>query len=225
MPQTQRPQDKLEDWKTWLSNDLRDHMCRLLASREIQRSWTDILEATDWSPYDNGTFNEWVNNNYLDSLAVDIRAITDRSEDTRSLIRLLDDLEKNRGLLPQLGIDATDLGSHNRQLAAIRAKVGDYVNRRVAHHSTRPRRHTLTVGEVHQAADSLFNIYHHWHQNVCNVISVPPTVTDLPLDQWECLFTRAWVTPDQATHIAERRRTEYQKRFGTWPLYPLRPCD
>ena len=198
MPPTQKPQDKLEDWQTWLADDLRDHMCRLLASREIQRSWNEILETTDWSPYSNGTFNEWVNNNYIDSLAVDIRAITDRSQDTRSLKLLLDDLEKSRSLLPQLSIDPTNLSIHNSQLTAIRTKVGDYVNRRVAHHSTRPRRYTLTIGDVHQAADTLYDIYHHWHQNVCNVISVPPTVTDTALDQWECLFTQPWISPNQS---------------------------
>ena len=141
MPPTQKPQDKLEDWQTWLADDLRDHMCRLLASREIQRSWNELLETTDWSPYSNGTFNEWVNNNYIDSLAVDIRAITDRSQDTRSLKLLLDDLEKSRSLLPQLSIDPTNLSSHNSQL-----NRNPYKGRRLRQPKSRSSQHkTPTV--------------------------------------------------------------------------------
>ena len=122
MSPTQKPQDRLEDWKTWLAEELRDEMCGLLASREIQRSWNEILEVADWSDYDNGYFNEWANRNYLDALAVDTRAITDRSRDTRSLKRLLDDLDNNRILLPQLGIDDNHLTDHNSQLATIQPK-------------------------------------------------------------------------------------------------------
>lgn len=225
MSPTQQARDKLSLWRTWLTNELSNDMSALLASREIQRSWNEILEVADWRPRGNGMFNTWVNRNYLDALAVDIRAITDRRRDTRSLKRLLDDLEKHRILLAPLNIDDAELTNHINQLTAINKQVGDYVNRRIAHHSRKPRRTQLTIGDLHEAADTLYDIYHHWHQNVCNVISIPPTVTDTQLEYWECLFTQAWINSEQAARIVESRRTEYTQRFATTPLHPLRPCN
>lgn len=191
-------------------------MIELLVSREIQRSWNEILENADWPRKGNGMFNQWVNINYRNSIMVTIRALTDVRKGTRSLMRLLMDLDKNSHLLQELDVDHIRVKEDIRQLTEIRSKVKEYVNLRIAHVSTRDLETPLTFAEVHEAATIIYDTYHYWHQAICDVVAVPPTVTDTLLDHWELLFTRPWITRDQARQLSNNRKSEYEERFGTW---------
>ena len=221
MAPTQQAQDKLNHWKHWIEKDFRDDMTALLVSREIQRSWNQILENANWPPKGNGIFNYWVNINYRNSIVVAIRALTDLRRDTRSLMRLLQDLDRHRKLLPQLGIDSNRIEGDILRLTEIPNRIKRYVNLNIAHIANQKPSVPLTFGEIHQAADDIYDIYHHWHQTICKVVAVPPTVTETQLNQWELLFTQPWITPEQALQFSNNRKHEYAKRFGTWNY--LRP--
>lgn len=220
---TQQAQDKLDHWRHWIEQDLSNQMVALLVSREIQRSWNDILENGNWPPRGNGIFNNWVNINYRNSIMIAIRALTDKRKDTRSLMRLLMDLDKHRNLLPELDMDGSRIQNDIRQLSEMPSKVKKYVNLKIAHISTQQPGTALTLGEVHGVATDLYDIYHHWHQTICKVVAVPPTVTETLLDQWELLFTRPWITRAQAEQFSTERKKEYERRFGTWAY--LRPDE
>lgn len=218
MSPSQQAKDKLDHWKLWLTEDLWDPMSRLLMSREVYRCWHDVLLTATLPPDSSGVFTVWVNDNYLKALMVAIRAVADKRRDTRSLRRLLDDLGKHRSLLTQLRIDQTLLSQHIDQLTAITDDVTKYVNRRLAHHSRKQRQEALIVEGVHEAADMLYDIYHHWYQAICKTTLVPPTVTDTPQQSLERLFTQPWISRSQADQITNKRMSEYQRRFGAWPI-------
>ena len=215
MASAKQIETKHQHWKQWIEGPLSLHMDTLLASREIQRSWDEIIENTNWHKTSSSFFHQWVNINYLNSILVAIRAITDINKNTRSLMRLLMDYKKHRPILQQLDIDTTRIENDIDQLTEIRNNIKGYVNFRIAHYSASPPNTIPTVGEIHQAATVIYDIYHHWHQTVCEVNAYPPTVTMTPKNQWEMLFTQPWITPEQAEQFSNNRKTEYEQRFGT----------
>ena len=127
-------------------------------------------------------------------------------------MQLLQDLDRDHELLRQLCIDPSPIGNHIQQLTDNPDQIRRYVNLNIAHIANHKPRVPLTFEEVHQAADDIYNIYHYWQQKICGVTAIPPTITETLRDPWEHLFTRPWITPEQATQIVEQRKAEHHNR-------------
>lgn len=89
---------QIKQWCDWLQGDLSQQINDIIYQRSAFKSWNDILEKANRN---SGLFGEWVNINYLTSLAVEIRRMYDKSKkkQTRSLWKLLTDIQKNIHLL------------------------------------------------------------------------------------------------------------------------------
>ena len=210
----QQPQpDKNTEWEEWVKGDLRQHMDRMLIMREVFLSWNDILGDTNHPPQVNGVFHTWVVENYIKGLAVAVRTACDDSKRSRSLLRLLGSVKRHHHFLTP-AIEPSIIQNDIDQLLTLSAKVRQYVNMRVAHVGQRPPHYDgLSVENIHQAADRAYEIYHRWHERLCNVVLYPPTVTEVPRLPWEYGFTRAWITEEQAACITNRRKDEHMRRL------------
>ncbi len=201
------------EWEEWITGDLREHMNRMSGMREVFRSWNDLLGETNHPPHVNGMFHAWVVDNYVKGLAVAVRTACDDSRRSKSLLRLLRSVKRQHSLLAP-AIDPSIIQDDIDELLGLSDKVKQYVNMRVAHVGQRPPRYDgLSVRDIHQAADRAYEIYHRWHERICNVVLYPPTVTDVLGQPWEYGFTRAWITEEQAARIANRRKDEHMQRL------------
>jgi hypothetical protein len=181
--------------------------------REVFLSWNDILEDTNHPPQVSGVFHTWVVENYLNGLAVAVRTACDDSRRSRSLLRLLRSVKRHHKVLVP-AIDPSIIQDDIDELLRLANKVKQYVNMRVVHVGQRPRCYDgLSVKDIHHAADRAYEIYHRWHERLCNVVLYPPTVTEVPKQPWEYGFTRAWITEEQAARIANRRKDEHMQRL------------
>lgn len=86
----------IKKWCNWLEDDLSEQIYNIIYQRSAFKSWNDIIGKANPNI---GLFNEWVNINYVTSLAVSIRRMYDKSKRTRSLRKLLIDIRKNIHLL------------------------------------------------------------------------------------------------------------------------------
>lgn len=87
---------KIKHWCDWLQDDLSQQIDDIIYQRSAFKSWNDIVEKANRN---SGLFGEWVNINYITSLAVEIRRMYDKNKQTRSLWKLLTDIQKNIHLL------------------------------------------------------------------------------------------------------------------------------
>lgn len=210
----QQPQsDKHIEWQEWINGDLREHMNRMFGMREIFRSWNDMLGETNHPPHVSGMFHAWVVDNYVKGLAVAVRTACDDNKRSKSLLRLLRSVKRHQSLLVP-AINPLIIQDDIDELLDLSANVKQYVNMRVAHVGQNPPHYGgLSVGDIHQAADRAYEIYHRWHERLCNVVLYPPTVTEVLGQSWEYAFTRAWITEVQAAHLVHRRKDEHMQRL------------
>ena len=110
--------------------ELQNPIWGMLTSREIFRSWKEVVRAAEpeWPEHTNGYFIEWVNRNYLKSLMVAIRTMNDRRKDARSLRRFLQYIKKHP--LPNVPPDRID-GCLDR-LTKVSENVHKHVNVQIA---------------------------------------------------------------------------------------------
>ena len=190
----------------------------MLNSREVFRSWNELVGAAEWPEHTNGYFIEWVNRNYLRSLMVTIRAMNDKDRRTRSLRRLLQNIKKRP--LPNMATDRID--DCLDRLTNVSETVKKYVDENIAHYSlSKVEDLGLTYGDIHEAADTICGIYQDLHTIIDDATVVPPSVADSsPYSAWEFLFTEAWVTHDKAHDIAQRRLDEWQRLIPTVSMSP-----
>ena len=197
--------DELREWL----QELQGPIWGMLNSREIFRSWNELVGAAEWPEHTNGYFIEWVNRNYLRSVMVTIRAMNDNRKDTRSLGRLLQNIKKRP--LANMATDRID--NCLDLLTNVSETVKKYVDENIAHYNpSKAEDLDLTYGDIHEAADTICRIYQDLHMIIDDATVVPPSVADSsPYFPWEFLFTEAWVTHDKAHDIAQRRLDEWQR--------------
>lgn len=170
-----------------------------------------------------GLFHAWVNYNYFTSLAVGIRRLCDPDSRTRSLVRLLTEIEEHVAELTgdwRVGrrsraggepserylkefdelssegehVDPALVRKDLEELHKALEAVKPYVNKYVAHlDADRKSFGSVKLGELHAAVDRVYQVFHCWYQLVSNVILTAPLV-----EPWEHGFTVAWITEDQA---------------------------
>ena len=121
--------DKLTHWREWLDGDLKQHMFRILFSREVFRSWNDMLDITEHPVSVSWAFHAWVVNNYLTALSVSVRTACDPSSSAKSLLRFLEDVKRNPDVLATPVHRAT-VKKHIREMTEISEKVKAYVKHR-----------------------------------------------------------------------------------------------
>lgn len=83
----------LDDWSEWLEDDLFQQVHQLVRQREVFKSWNEIVDVAVPESKTRGLFHAWVNCNYVTSLAVGVRRMCDQDTRTRSLVRLLNEIE------------------------------------------------------------------------------------------------------------------------------------
>ena len=197
--------DYLREWM----QELQGPIWGMLNSREVFRSWNELVGAAAWPEHTNGYFNEWVNRNYFSSLMVTIRQMNDDRRDTRSLRRLLRNIKKRP--LPNMATDRID--ECMDLLTRVSETVKQYVDENIAHYNpSKAEDLSLTYGHIHEAADTICDIYQDLHTIIDDATAVPPSVADsAPYFAWEFLFAEAWVTHDKAHDIAQRRLDEWRR--------------
>ena len=206
--------DELREWL----QELQGPIWGMLNSREVFRSWNELVGAAEWPEHTNGYFMEWVNRNYLRSVMVTIRAMNDDRRDTRSLRRFLRNIKKRP--LPNMATERID--NCLNLLTNVAATVKQHVDENIAHYNpSKAEDLALTYGHIHEAADTICRIYQDLHTIIDDATVVPPSVADSsPYSPWEFLFTEAWVTHDQAHDIAQRRLDEWQRLTPSVSMSP-----
>ena len=206
--------DELREWL----QELQGPIWGMLNSREVFRSWNELVGAAEWPEHTNGYFIEWVNRNYLRSVMVTIRAMNDNRRCTRSLRRFLLDIKKRP--LANMATDRID--NCIVRLTEVAETVHKHVNEQVAHYNpSKAEDLGLTYGDIHDAADTICRIYQDLYTIIDDAAVVPPSVADSsPYSPWEFLFTEAWVTHDQAHAIAQRRLDEWQRLTPSVSMSP-----
>lgn len=200
------PEGRRDDLREWL-RELQGPIWGMLNSREVFRSWNELVGAAEWPEHTNGYFNEWVNRNYRSLLMVTIRAMNDDRRDSRSLRRLLRDIKKRP--LPNMATDRID--ECMDRLTRVSEAVKKHVDKLIAHYNPSEAEDLgLTYRDIHDAVDTICCIYQELRMIIDGATVVPPSVADSsPYFAWEFLFTEAWVTHDQAHDIAQRRLDEW----------------
>jgi hypothetical protein len=157
----------------------------------------------------------------------------DRDSRTRSLIRLLSEIADHATELTRdwwsarwwpegdeppkhylERFDELSLGGDHVDPAAVRADlerlakvckvVKSYVDKHVAHiDGDRESHGPVTLGEIHTAADTVYEVFHRWYQLVTNAVLATPLA-----EPWEHGFTVSWITRDEASEILARREAE-----------------
>ena len=190
--------------------ELQNPIWGMLTSREIFRSWKEVVRAAEpeWPEHTNGYFIEWVTRNYLESLMVTIRTMNDRRKGVRSLRRFLQYIKKHP--LPNVPPDRID--DCFDLLTKVSENVHNHVDVQIAHYNpSKAEDLGLTYGHIHEAADTICDIYQDLYTIIDDATVVPPSVADsAPYAPWEFLFTETWITRDTACEIAQRRLNEWQ---------------
>lgn len=223
----------LDDWSEWLKDDLFQQVHQLVQQREVFKSWNEIVDVAAPESKTRGLFHAWVNHNYVTSLAVGVRRMCDQDTRTRSLVRLLSEIEENAAELTRDwwagrwwpegddppdryldGFNELSSGGDHVDPAVVRAdleKLADackvvkgYVDKHVAHiDGDRQSLGPVTLGDVHTAADTVYEVFHRWYQLVTNTV-----LTVALVEPWEHGFTVPWITDDEASEIIARREAE-----------------
>ncbi len=76
-------------WRTWLRGGIRQDVMTMLASRQVWRRYSELVQPAPQLVQRNRTFHTWVTHNYLDGIGTGIRRQTDLREDVIALARLL----------------------------------------------------------------------------------------------------------------------------------------
>lgn len=228
--------DWLEDWREWLEGDLFQQVHEILQQRLVFKSWNEIVDVAATDSKTPGLFHAWVNHNYIAALAVGVRRMCDRDTRTRSLVRLLEEIKEHAPELtrewwmgrwwppddepsePYLAqfdelssggdhVDPAVVQADLDRLTEVSGVIREYVNKFVAHlDGDRARVGPVTLGELHEAADTVYEVFHRWYELVTNV-----TLTVPAIEHWETVLTRPWITEEQAFAIFERRRAELKQ--------------
>ncbi|GEM_PF-4721217 len=206
-----------DDLRKWMQ-ELQGPIWGMLNSREVFRSWNELVGAAEWPEHTNGYFIEWVNRNYFRSVMVTIRAMNDEDRRTRSLRRLLLCIQKRP--LANMATDRID--DCLDRLTNVSETVHKHATLLIVHYNpSKAEDLDLTYRDIHEAADTICRIYQDLHTIIDDATVVPPSVADSsPYSPWEFLFTEAWVTHDQAHAIAQRRLDEWQRLTPSVSMSP-----
>lgn len=82
-------------WADWAGQigDLQSRMVNLITKRKIWNSYTESLRGATPSEAES-VVHEWLQQNYVDSVAVGLRRVLDATKGTRSLLKLLESMER-----------------------------------------------------------------------------------------------------------------------------------
>ena len=222
---------RLPTWAEWL-DQLWDDIHGLVHSLLIFRGWNEIVATADPQTATPGNFHQWVNHNYVAYLAVTIRRLTDTRRDTVSLVRLLDDVARHTSdisrswfvsrAIPQdrrLAEEQFDQlstadGTHmdrriprgdRERLMTDCDKIKSYVDTQIAHLGREQLpEEGPTFEDAHSASASIYALYRKWYE-ILKERSLAPMLPE----PWQQIFTVPWLSPDQASAIADRVRTTW----------------
>lgn len=207
---------KLEKWKVWLEGDLTQQINRIMHQRETFKSWNDIVEVAAAGSKSSGLFHTWVNYNYIQALTIAIRRMHDKDTRSMSLRCLLIDIKSHPSVLSRNWRESklSDRGEYNLpelidmeivKLDNSSEQVKPYATKYVAHlDGDRESIERPNLGELHKAADLLYEVYHRWYELICQVVLLSPSRRP-----WEQIFTVPWITVPQAEVIVGRRKAEF----------------
>ncbi len=83
-------------WRDWIQGDIAEQVRGIWFKRRAFESWNDIV---GFAQLDSSFFVEWVNENYLRSLAMVVRSMCDKNKRTRSLYLLLNNIKDEAHIL------------------------------------------------------------------------------------------------------------------------------
>ena len=78
--------------------------------------------------------------------------------------------------------------------------VKRYVNKHIAHLDADRDAVSLTLGDVHGGADTVYEVFHHWYQLISNT-----SLAVMDPQPWEYIFTAGWIGEDDAAGLFEAR--------------------
>jgi AbiU2 len=134
--------ERLAKWRSWVHPDAKpegwdsnlwDEFYGLLHRRDMWNGYRDALEASPKDAREPARYlTQWVLRNHIETQALAIRRIADRSthHDTIALGRLLDEIA---GAAHILGVQATDATADAKELEEIATRVRTFANKVVAH--------------------------------------------------------------------------------------------
>jgi AbiU2 len=165
--------DRLARWRSWVhpnakpegwDKNLWDEFFGLLRRRDMWSGYRDALDASPKDARESARYlTQWVLRNHIETQALAIRRIADRSthHDTIALGRLLDEIADAAHIL---GVQATDATSDANELEEVAAHVRTFANKVVAHldadHAAASR--GVNFSDLDAAIDVAARVWERW---------------------------------------------------------------
>jgi len=164
---------RLARWRSWVhpnakpegrDRNLWDEFYGLLHRRDMWSGYRDALEASPKDARESARYlTQWVLRNHIETQALAIRRIADRSthHNTIALGRLLDEIANAADIL---GVQATDATSDANELEEVAAHVRTFANKVIAHldadHAAASRR--VNFADLDAAIDVAARVWEKW---------------------------------------------------------------
>ncbi len=206
-------------WRTWLRGGIRQDVMTMLASRQVWRRYSELVQQAPQLVQRNRTFHTWVTHNYLDGIGTGIRRQTDLREDVIALARLLhrvarypqalsrdrfasDDESESRLSADEafdelVGenrdfIDPVVPGTDLQTLLDGTSTVRRWIDKEVAHFDPKRGRFSagLKIEDIHAALDIVADLLRRYSTLIIRTHIVTDRVA---LSAWERIFTTAWL--------------------------------
>ena len=232
---TAQQPEHLERWDEWIRGDLWKEVHEIVQQVHIFQSWTEAVEAADEKSKKPGFLHNWTAHNYLDSIAVGVRRLSDRDDRTRSLRRLLEEVEEGAEQLTREwwmsrapedledtwaaqfeeisrgnpNVDAGVVREDRKRLVNACEIIKAYVDKHIAHlDADREEIEMPTIGDAHDAISVIYQVFHRWYQVITGAalaLVQPP--------RWEHVLAMPWIDIETAASIADRRREEWNTQM------------
>ncbi|MXZ68092.1 MAG: hypothetical protein F4Z17_03665 [Acidimicrobiia bacterium] len=226
--------DRIANWSAWLQGPLSHEANSIRCRRDVFNSWADIHDTTNGLEGKAAMFRWWIMDNYIHTLAMAIRRLSDKNRKTRSLMSLLLDIEKHASLLTrewwerkgplrdsrffqyehQEYLKEFDRISSDGHIS--REYVQQYINRLIGDSRAVKKFADKRIAHMDRDPDTplswdelhgpVDSIFEIYQHWHTEIVGVFPAE---PVGQpWELIFSRSWITESQAYEIAERRKRE-----------------
>jgi hypothetical protein len=173
--------DLFERWGRWMAI-IQQEVWRMHVNRSVWVRFAEVVTANEELRQRSTTFASWATENYIAAQVMAIRRQVDRDSRTVSIIRLLDDIASNPGVITRerfVTVNAggdTELAAHMwgpladptgeylnaevvqddvQQLKNTAQTVQDFGNQRVAHRDQREWTEVVTFRDLDECVDGI----------------------------------------------------------------------
>lgn len=211
------PHPTVEKWIKWLQDELFQGVHGLIQSQKVWSGYNELLGIMPTEAKTPGLFHSWIRSNYVVETAVTVRRLMDRDPRSVSLVRLLEEMVANPGLIERDLWIGRRMGLHDEdelhaawaswggdveqhldpqiplrdmcQLLEASRALRTYVNKHVAHMDANRSEFKvgITFGEVAEIVSMVYDVYKRYFEFLTEA-----SLAELTLPPWKSVFKVPW---------------------------------